>query len=460
MAKKERYEDLTNSIIELIGGKDNISYFTHCITRLRFNLKDRSLAKVEEIEKINGVIGSQWQNEQLQIIIGQEVGAVYNLICEKIGLKKEKTFEEKLDTPKEKFSIGVILDAITGSISPLIPLMIGAGMLQVLVLLLSQLGILDTESSTYMVLNFAGQAGFYFLPIFVGASAANKFGVNMGLGMLMGAMLVHPAFIEIVEAGESLTIIGLPIFSVSYAFTMFPVILSVYVMSHVQRFLGKISPNAIKSIIEPLFTIIVMIPLVFVVIGPAGAFLGQFLADAVMWLYNTAGFVGVALLAAFYPFIVLTGMHSAFTPIFINAIVTMGFEPIIVLSNVIANMGQGAAALAVAIKTKDTNLKSLASSGAITAILGGVTEPALFGVNLKYKKPMIGAMIGSLVGGAIAGLMGVVLYAFPGSGGVFVLPAFVGPVASNLIFMIVSMVITIVVTFIATLILYKDEEVN
>lgn len=458
MAKKERYEDLANSVIDLVGGKDNITFFTHCITRLRFNLKDKSVVKKEEIEKIEGVMGCQWSGDQLQIIIGQAVGDAYNLICKKTGLAQQDAVNENLDGGKKKFSINAVFDGISGCITPLIPVLIGAGFIKIIVLLGELCGLLVAGNPTHTVLTFVGDAGFYFLPVFVGATAARKFGANMGLGMLMGAIFIHPSFISAVTEGAGLNVYGIPVYAASYTSTIFPAILTVWVMAPIEKFFAKISPDSIRSIIEPLLTLIVMIPLALCVLGPIGSFLGTYISEAIIWLYNTTGFLGVAVLSALFPWLVMTGMHSALTPYILNSFATLGYEPIVFTANIISNINQGAASAAVAFKTKNINLKSTAGSCAVTAIIGGVTEPAMFGVNLKLKTPMYSAMIGSFIGAAIAGLGKATAYTMAGSGGVFAFPIFLSDDISNLIWILAGVVVGLVATFIITCLLYRESK--
>lgn len=458
MAKKERYEDLANSVIDLVGGKDNITFFTHCVTRLRFNVKDKSAVKKEEIENIQGVMGCQWSGDQLQIIIGQAVGDAYQLICKKTGLESQEAVNENLDGSKKKFSINAIFDGISGCITPLIPVLIGAGFIKIIVLLGELTGLLTTGGATHTVLTFAGDAGFYFLPVFVGATAAKKFGANMGLGMLMGAIFIHPSFISAITEETALTVYGIPVYATSYTSTIFPVLITVWVMAPIERFFAKHSPDAIRSITEPLFTLIVMLPLALCALGPIGAFLGTYLSEGIIWLYNTTGFLGVAVLSAVLPWLVMTGMHSALTPYALNSFATIGYEPIVITANIISNINQGAACAAVAVKTKDENLKSTAASCAITAVVGGVTEPAMYGVNLRLKTPMYGAMIGSFIGAAVAGFGKAYAYALTGSAGLFAFPIYISDNMSNLIWMVAGVVIGFIATFIATYILYKATD--
>ena len=454
MAKEEKYAELADKVLELVGGKDNIEFFTHCVTRLRFVLKDQSMAKVDEIEKIKGVLGCQWQSGQLQIIIGQSVGDAYQLICEKGGLAMEKPVEmDEGDVPQEKKkltlrgAVSSVLDAISGCLTPAIPLLIGCGMIKVILMILEAAGLLAAESTTYTLLSAVGDAGFYFLPVIVGGNAAKKFGAN-----------IYPTFVDGVSAGTAFTLFGLPVYGASYTSTIFPVILCVWVMAPIEKFFAKHSPDSLRSIIEPLCTLIVMIPLSFCILAPAGAFLGTYVSEFMLWLYDAIGFIGVALLAALMPFIIMTGMHSAFVPYLLQMFSTVGAESIFYPALVISNVDQGAAALAVALKTKDKDIRSTSLSCAVTAMAAGVTEPAMYGVNLKYKTPMWGAMIGSAVGGLVAGLMKVSIYAFAGVSSFVALPLFIGETASNLIWMCISVAIGIIVTFVMTLILYKEKK--
>ncbi|MBO1307407.1 PTS transporter subunit EIIC [Enterococcus sp. 669A] len=462
MAKKENYQALASSIIESLGGEENVTFFTHCMTRLRFNLKDKSLVDEAAVKTLNGVVGSQWSGDQFQIIIGQQVGDVYAAILKITNIEgAAKAADEVAEGSKEKkkFSLSAVFDAFAGCVSPLLPVLIGSGMLKIITLVLNMTGAISPESGTYIILDFAGDAGFYFLPVFVGATAARKFGGNMGLGMMLGAMMIHPNFINALAEGR-LDFLSVPVYSASYASTIFPAIIAVFVMSKVEEQVVRFSPVAIRAILEPLVTLLIMIPLTLCLIGPIGAMLGVYITAGVMWLYNTMGFVGVAILAAAWPFMVLTGMHSAITPYLTQSFATLGYEPIALTAIIIANLNQGAASAAVAFKSKSVSIKSSAATCAITAVLAGVTEPAMFGINLRFKRPMIGAAIGSLIGGAIAGLGRAHAYAFAASAGVFAFPIYITDNIMNLVWMVIGCGVGMIGTFVATLILYKEEAVE
>lgn len=459
MAKADRYNELAEKIVGMLGGKDNISFFTHCVTRLRFNIKDKSLVRKTDIEKLGGVLGAQWMGDQLQVIIGQSVGDAYALIAEKNDLAKQDAVDEDMGDAegKKKFSINMVFDAISGCITPLIPALIGCGFIKIIVLLCEQFGVLSPTDPTDIVLTFAGDAAFYFLPVFIGYTAAKKFGANPSLGMVLGAMLIHPNFIAAVTGGTALDIVGIPVYAASYSSSIIPAILMGLVLAPVEKFFARISPDSIRSITEPLLTLIVMIPLTLCALAPLGSFLGNYLSIAIMWLYNTTGFFGVAVFSALCPWIVMTGMHSALMPYMLDAL-AQGAEYIVLTGMIISNIDQGAACLAVSLKSKAANVKSTALSCAITAMVGGVTEPGMFGINLRFKTPMYGAMIGSFAGALIAGFGKAAAHAITGSAGLLGgIPIYLGGDVSNVIWMCAGIAAGIVVTFVATFILYKPE---
>lgn len=454
MMKKVNYEELINSIDSLIGGKDNIVFFAHCMTRLRFNLKDQSRVDLDKIKNTAGVIGAQWSNDQLQIIVGPAVKKLYEQICEYLDIKKEASIEDNLDGEKKKFGIGAILDGISGCLSPLVPVLVGAGLIKVVVIVSELLGLLTSTMPTYQVLSFVADSGFYFLPVLIGATAAKKFGANQGLGMLMGAILIHPTFAASVTEGTSLNIFGIPIYAASYSSTIFPAIISVYILSHVESFFSKYSPDFLRTILVPFLSILVMMPLTLCLIAPAGAFIGTYLAEAIMWLYNVTGFFGVALLSALYPVLVITGMHGALVPYMFQSFASFGYEPIVTIAGILSNINQGAASAAVAVKCKDKDTRSAAASSALTAVIGGVTEPSMFGINLRLKKPLYAAMIGNFFGAAFAGIMKVRSIAFSGSSGIFAVIT-----KDPVIYMVISIAIGFIITFIITLITYDGEKI-
>lgn len=463
MAGSDRYAELADSIVELMGGKDNITFFTHCVTRLRFNVKNKDLVQNEGISKLSGVLGCQWSGEQYQVIIGQSVGDAYDLIVEKTGLTRQDAVDENLDDAvsgtKPKFSIAALFDAIAGCVAPCIPVLIGGGMIKVILLILVQFGLMSAESGTYVTFNFVSDAPFYFLPVMIGANAAKKFGANMAIGMTLGAVLLHPTFVAMVGEGSGGTVFGLPIAATSYSSNVFAMILTMWVAGYVERFFAKHSPEVLRSVIEPLATLFVMTPLMLCALAPAGALIGQVLTTGLVWLYDTLGFVGLGVLTAVVPLFVMTGMHMAFPAVATSNFATLGFDPLICVASIISNFNQGAACLAVALKNKDENIRTTSLSAAVGAIVAGVSEPALFGITLKFKTPLYGVMIGNFVGAAVAGIFQCACYAFPGSFALFGLFTFLGERGiQNVIYMIVASVVGMIAAFVATLVLYKPEK--
>lgn len=412
MAKKD-YTNLANLILEAVGGKDNIALFQHCVTRLRFNLKDESLVNQERINSAEGVMGSQFKAGQYQVIIGGAVNDVYDAVCKVSGIEKQNSIDEFLDEDvkaKKKITFSSFIDGIAGCIVPAIPLLAGAGLLKALLSLLVLFNITTEASSVYQLLYLASDAAFSFLPVIVGGFAAKKFGGNKGLGMLMGAMLMSPTFVSLVDAGESLSIFGYSIPMNSYSGTVFPAILSVFVMCYLEKFITKHTPDMFKYVVPPFLTILIMIPLSFGILAPLGNYIGSYLAMFIMFIYNQLGFLGIGILAAFTPFLIMTSMHTALIPFWINNFMTLGYEPICDPSNYAFSFALAGACVAIAIKSKDKQEKGLGLSSAVTATVAAVTEPGLFGIVVKYKSALISTIAGGFVGGCAMGLLGVKSY--------------------------------------------------
>lgn len=459
--QNSKYDELAETLVDLVGGEGNISFFTHCITRLRFNVKDRGLIEEKAIDRTKGVVGSQWQGEQFQIIIGQHVGDVYKVICEKIGYEEKKDEDNKEVAEKigkKKFSIGKVFDAISGCMAPLMSILIGGGMLKAVLLLLTQFNLMSVESPTYVVLSLVGDAAFYFLPVFVGATGARKFGTNTGLGMLIGASLIHPQFLEAVASGMPMSVYGLPVFAANYSSTIIPMILSTFILSYVEKYVTKYTPKVIQSMAVPLVTLLIMIPLTFCLLAPLGSIIGSYLAQGIMWLYDTTGFLAVGLTSAVYILLCLTGMHGAVLPIAFTMLSTIGYDPLLFTAAILYTVNQGIVALVVAVRTKDVDERSTAFTCVITALIAGISEPTLFGITLKNRKLFFSSMIGCLVGGLYIGITKTYAYAFAGTAGLLGLPGYVGPNSMNIVNMGIGIAISCAVTFILGMIFAYGKE--
>ena len=463
---KKNYGVLAKQILQVIGGQDNVSHVMHCYTRLRINLKDRGLVNDDELEKLD-LIGTQYIGEQLQIIIGNEVNEVYDAFISLTGLEKEKRIDEKLDqkSPRKKYTlksiVAAVLDGIIGCMVPILPMLIASGILKAIVLLLEQFGLATAESGTIMMLSLVADAAFYFMPVIIGGFAANKFGANIALGGLLGAALIHPNFVASIAEGTPLSIFGLPVYAASYSSSVVPIILSVWVMSYIEKFISKYSPKSLRVLLEPVLTIIIMVPLMFSLLAPLGAMFSVAFASALTWFYSTFGIIAIALFCAIMPWVVMFGMHVGTVPISISTIAATGLDKIMMPAFLISNFTQGAACFAVGIKAKTADLKSLAFSSAFANVVPGISEPGMYGVTLRYKTPMWGAMIGAATGGLYFGAMGVGAFSFLPPN-IFALAGYVGSgsYSNNLLNTVIGILIGMLVSFVATMILYQPEVIN
>lgn len=446
--KKEKAMQIAREVLEKVGGKENVSKVLHCQTRLRFNLKDESIVVDEKIEEINGVLGVVHAGGQVQVVVGTEVKDVYEKICE-IG-SFENTDKDLIPAKKEKItlkSIGNgILDAISGSMGPAIPAIVASAFFKMLVAVLGPdvLNILHDGNDLYTLFTFVGDAAFYFFPVIVGYTSAKKFNLNPVLGILMGAILIHPTFVGL--TGKEFTVYGIPCAVQSYASSIVPIILSNWVMSYVARFFDRIVPGSIRSVFSPAFTIAAMLPIALCVFGPAGAFIGKYVVGALFSLEGIAGFIGIGLIAALYPVLVMTGMHMVLITTLFQIFATYGsdsFAAVAVSVSSFSIMGVGIGAF---FRLKNKEQKALALSYSITAIVAGTSEPTIYGICTKYKKPFIGLLAGGFLGGAYAGLTGVIDATLVPSSNVFAALCFLGESQANVINGIVACVIAFVST--------------
>lgn len=453
------YENLAKAILEKIGGKENVSNLTHCATRLRFNLKDNSKAKTSEIKNIKGVMGVVDKGGQYQVIIGNDVNHVYKEIVKIANLDTmSSNASEEADNRKP---IAKVIDTITGIFTPILPAITAAGMMKAVLALLTAFKLITTDSQSYQVINFMADAAFYFLPILLANSAAKKFKCNQYLAMMLGGILLHPTFVTMVntakEAGTSISVFGLPISLASYSSSVLPIILGVWFMSYVEPIADKVSPKAIKFFTKPLITAVITGIALLVVIGPLGYIVSDKVGLAIKTVETYASWLVPTLLGGLTPLLVMTGTHYGLVPIGINNRMTMGYDTIIYPGMLASNVSQGGAALAVALKTKDSEIKQLASSAGITAVCG-ITEPALYGVNLRFKTPLYSSMIGGAVGGLFLGIFRVCNYS-GGSPGFLTLPSYIGgDTMMNFVYACIGAVISVAVSFVACLVLYKDKE--
>lgn len=447
------YKNVATEILSKVGGKENIKDVTHCVTRLRFTLVDIKKVDEDAIKKINGVMGSINKGGQFQVIIGNEVSNVYKELVKLGDFSKDPSKNEN----SEKQSIGNrIMDYITGSIIPIIPVLAGCGMLKVILTLISTLNLMPVDSSTYKLLSIMGDSVFYFLPFFVAYTSAKKLNTNVFFAVLIPAVLLHPNLNALsVDGVNSVGFFGIPVRLTNYSANIVPILLGVFLMSYVERFAEKVSPKVIKIFFKPLLVLIITLPIVLIVLGPLGAYLGDYFVKLVNFIYAKTGWVGVGFGAATFPLLVMTGMHNGLIGVILMMMAQNGFDPILIPGGLAANIAQAGAAFAVAIKTQNRNTKGVATSSTISALLG-ITEPAMYGINLRFKRPMYAVVIGAGIAGCLSGLLGVKAYAFVAPSLVS-LPIFIGE-QSSLIFAILVAIVAFLAAFGLTILFgFKDE---
>lgn len=457
MAKN--HDALANAIIEKVGGKANISYLTHCATRLRLNVKDRALVNVEALQSVSGVLGTQWSGDQFQIIIGSYVSELYKDICDKAGIQAQTSIDENLDPnlKKNKFTFYSVIEIISNAVIPSLTVMIGAGMVKVILIFLDLFGILTTDSSTYQLLFNAADAVYYFLPILVAYGVAKKMGCDPVMGIAMGMFLVAPTFLANIGAGVPMDFLGISVYPKAYNGTFLPAVLSTAIMCPIYQFLEKRIPKIVRNLLAPLCTFLIMIPLAYLVLAPIASIVGDYIAVGVMWVYNHTGFMGVAIFCALLPFLITTGMHYCFAPYW-SMLVTSGVgEPFYLISNCIFNINVGIACIVMGFKTKIVENKALFTSAGVSSAVGGISEPALFGALLKNKGALVAVIIGDFIGGAAAGLLGVAAHMWPPSWGVFMIPSFIDS-GAGLVNALIAVALGFVVTAVGTFVLYKDPK--
>ncbi|UJF15966.1 beta-glucoside-specific PTS transporter subunit IIABC [Jeotgalibaca sp. MA1X17-3] len=443
---------LAKDIVEHVGGKENIIGLVHCATRLRFSLADNSKINESELKNLEGVLGVVSNSAQPQVIIGNKVNTIYNIIMEQTGIVTED------QTPKQKQDGNIIMRAIMvvpKVFTPILPAFVASSLLKALFAILQLTGLIDTASSTYQMLNLASDVAFYFLPVLIAVSASKIFKTNTYMAAIIAAVLLHPSFTQLVATGDPISLFGLPVPLVNYATSLIPAIIGVWLLSYVERFFNRYIPESLRYVFAPLLTFLVMFVVMFVVIGPIGYYFGMFLASAMMSLYETAGVAAIVLIAVFKPFLVLTGMHYALAAAFLPVFLSLGYDAFYMVTAILPNLGQAGAAFGVFLRAKDKNLKALALSTSFSAFMG-ISEPALFGINLKYRRPLVGAMIGSGFGALYAAIMGVKFVAMANFGVIGIL----GVMPEFMLHMVIAAMITLVVSTGATFVLGFEGKVS
>ncbi|WP_396124379.1 PTS cellobiose/arbutin/salicin transporter subunit IIBC [Escherichia coli] len=431
MAKN--YAALARSVIAALGGVDNISAVTHCMTRLRFVIKDDALIDSPTLKTIPGVLGVVRSDNQCQVIIGNTVS---------------QAFQE-------------VVSLLPGDMQPAQPVgkpkltlrRIGAGILEMS-------GVLTKGSPTLTILNVIGDGAFFFLPLMVAASAAIKFKTNMSLAIAIASVLVHPSFIELMAKaaqGEHVEFALIPVTAVKYTYTVIPALVMTWCLSYIERWVDSITPAVTKNFLKPMLIVLIAAPLAILLIGPIGIWIGSAISALVYTIHGYLGWLSVAIMGALWPLLVMTGMHRVFTPTIIQTIAETGKEGMVMPSEIGANLSLGGSSLAVAWKTKNPELRQTALAAAASAIMAGISEPALYGVAIRLKRPLIASLISGFICGAVAGMAGLASHSMAAPG-LFTSVQFFDPAnPMSIVWVFAVMALAVVLSFILTLLLGFED---
>ena len=421
MAKN--YTNMAEQIIKNVGGVDNILSLTHCVTRLRFQLKDYNIANRDIIKNIDGVLSIVEGNNQFQIVVGNEVEYIYDAINKKYRINDFSSNQHSKNSSKN--IVINILNKLTVIFNPIVTALAGAGMLKALLVILQTYNLLATTDSTYKILSAAGNSVFYFLPLFLAISCAKAFNCNIFISLGIVAALMEPNFTSLIKNnGDIVNFFMFPVVLMSYSGTLIPAIISIYVYSKLEIILKKIIPKSLELFLSSMIALMIMVPLTIMVIGPIGVFLGDAVGNIINVISNKSGLFAGALIGGSWTLLVMLGIHWGVVPIMVNNISRLGFDVIrpMIASATFASSG---AAFGVFLKSKNKKTKAFALSSLLPSLLGGITEPIIYGISIKYKKPFVAQIIAGTVAGAFLGATKTkaIVYVFPA---LTTLPAFFG----------------------------------
>lgn len=460
----DKYQQLAVEIIKNVGGRENINSLIHCITRLRFYLKNDKIPDDKAIQNLDGIINVARASGQYQVVIGNKVTEVYNAIIDELGpsfqnqTSTEKSTEKKTIIEQIRHGFSVFIGVLTGSMIPIIGLLGGSGILKGILGALTGYGILDKASGTYLLFSSIADSLYYFLPIILGFTAAKRLGSNPITIAVVGSVLTYPSLIAAGSDSIQLTVFRIPAHIMSYSSSVFPIIFAAWVGSFLEKWLKKIIPSVIRSIFLPIIEVILLSLLIYVGVGPIMLSLSQFLSHGIESIYFVNPALTGILVSGLYQVAVVFGLHWVVIPIVVNDLAINGHSYLNAMISV-TMVAQGAAAMAVALKTKDKKYRDLSWAATISAFCG-VTEPAIYGITIRYKRIFLLSNIGSAIGGFLTGFFKVDAYALSGS--LIGFPAFINPsvgVTSNLLGYVVAHITTLVITFAMVMIWgYKSED--
>lgn len=449
------YRITAKELVKELGGDSNITNVTHCATRLRFILKDESIVDSKKVTKIPGVITTVQAGGQYQVVIGNHVKDAFESVTELVTMD-----ESQSGNSGNKVGVfGRIIDVISSIFAPFLYTLAACGILQGILGILVALNAIDTTGGTYQILNFVSWTAFTFLPVLISITASKKFGLNTYVAVVIACALVCPDYINMVNAGEDVYFLGIKVQLLSYTSSVIPIILSIWIASYVQKFFDKYLPIVVRNLFSPMFTIAIMVPLTLLAFGPIGNAIGGVIGDVYNYLYGLSPIIAGIIVGGFWEVLVIFGVHWGITPVTVGNYAALGYDTFTGLQ-ASAVFAQAGAALGVFLKSKDKNMKGVSLSAAITGLFG-ITEPAIYGVNLRLKKPMICGCIAGAVAGAVAGGFNAVSWGY-NMPGIATIPAYfktghMGQFLGFLISILLAFVLGIILTWIVG---FKEDVVE
>ena len=464
------YETLAKEILNYVGGKDNVNSLTHCITRLRFNLKDESIAQDEALKNLEGVVTVMKSAGQYQVVIGNQVQDVYEQLAPLLHAEQPQTVQ---DAEKEKL-LDRFVDIISGIFQPILGIMAACGMIKGLNMLFMTLGLYAETSGGYMIINAIGDALFTFLPLFLGYTSARKFGLKPMVGLVIGGIMCYPGIQSSALSGSLkplytmfegtmfaspvyIDFFGIPVISMDYTSTVIPVIFIVYFASKCEKRFSKFVPDLVKFFFVPMLTLLVALPIGFLLIGPVATFGSKIIAETIISIRNVSPMLAGGLVGLTWQILVIFGLHCGFIPVYINNIVTNGYDNVM-MPFFACTFATSAVILVIMLKTRDRKMKELCLPNFISGIFG-VTEPGIYGILLPLKKPFIISCIAGGIGGAFYGFCNFRKFSMGGMG-IFEFPAMMEPDGAwgNLLVAVSGVLLTMIAAVILMLLFYREKE--
>lgn len=464
--KKDDHQQLATEILSLVGGEENVENVIHCITRLRFYLKDESKADTDALEELSGVMGVAKGNNQYQVIVGQAVDSIYEELVALLPNQnssddktpKEGFNDQKSFSDKTKFGFNEVIGIVTGAVMPIIHILAASGIIKSLLAIGTSSGFVTDSGNAYLIINAMADAVFYFLPILIGYNAAKRIGGNPVLTAVIGGVIMHPTILEAANSEANILSIGSLDFPfVSYSYSIFPMIIAAWLVMVLENRFKKWIPSYVQAIFVPMFVIGIVVAVTLLLTGPILTWISFALAEGLQILlrWNSAIFGGI--IAGLYQILVIFGLHWGIIPIYVNDFALLGYSYLSAIVS-FSIVGQAGSALAVAVKSKKPHIKELGYAGTISAFCG-ITEPAIYGINLRFRRPFIAASIGSAVGGFFTGLLEVNMWSIIGS--IIGLPSYIDPVNgvnANFWYAVGITILTLAVSFLITYFWgYNDE---